>query len=187
MSFIPELTWDIRYNWWSQTAAGAWWKWELVRSVSELWCGAVAVWCYRDMCKLAINHVLHWHFNHRFEVCKYIPSGEPLVAKGGLLSCRVWKEKVPLKVGGQTKTDLSSWSLDGDYIFLQNWALLGVHIRASELYKIWPFLSSFLWKYTGRPATVLAECCTCLMLLKVKRVFFFFFFLTVPGTSLWCW
>lgn len=108
----------------------------------------VAVWC-TDMCKLATIYVLHWHFNHCFEVYKYIPSGEPLDAKGRLLSCRAWKEKVPLKVGDQTKTDLSTWSLDGDCIYLQNWTSLGVHVRASELYKIWPLLSCFLWKQTS--------------------------------------
>lgn len=30
------------------------------------------------------------------------------------------RKKVALKVGGQAKTDLSSWTLDGDIIYLQN-------------------------------------------------------------------
>lgn len=53
-------------------------------------------------------------------------------------------KKVALKVGGRAKTDLSSWTLAGDLIYLQNWAHLGVSIRASNLYEIWPFLSSSL-------------------------------------------
>ena len=30
------------------------------------------------------------------------------------------RKKGSLKVGGQAKTDLSSWALDGDFIYLQN-------------------------------------------------------------------
>lgn len=56
------------------------------------------------MWKLASNHFLYWHFNHCFDICNYILSGEPPDAKGSLLSCKTWKKKVSLKVGGQTKT-----------------------------------------------------------------------------------
>jgi len=30
------------------------------------------------------------------------------------------RKNVPLMVGGQATTDLSSWTLDGDFIYLQN-------------------------------------------------------------------
>lgn len=54
------------------------------------------------------------------------------------------RKKVPPKVGDQAKTDLPHWTLNGDFIHRQNWAHQGVSIRASNLYKIWPFLSSSL-------------------------------------------
>lgn len=39
--------------------------------------------------------------------------------------------------------DLSHWTLEEYLISLQNWASLGVCTRASSLYELWPFLSSY--------------------------------------------
>lgn len=48
------------------------------------------------MWKLATDHVLYWHFNHHFEVCNYILSGEPSRCQRQFIVMHSLKEKKSL-------------------------------------------------------------------------------------------